>query len=251
MEPLLIRERYKVVQVLDAAPDYAALCAVDIRQREKPQMLLNVYEGACLRKYLRLYEGLQGCPAFRGAFVERGGLIAVFPMERGVGIDEVFQRGIAVPWEFRLAAADDLMEQALELSALPPELACPTLLSGQVRVFPQERRLALRWLVRPMDCALNERELLLLMGDQLHKLLLPRWDAPPTERDFLQELETGRFSGMVDLYARWRELLPRLREEYETLNAMHTLPRFLRLAKRNGKDTFQKVLSHRRREAAR
>ncbi|MGN0706437.1 MAG: hypothetical protein ACI4JC_00340 [Faecalibacterium sp.] len=251
MGPLLIRERYKVVQVLDAAPDYAALCAVDIRQREKPQVLLNVYEGACLRKYLRLYQGLQDCPAFQGAFIERGALVAVFPMEKGVGIDEVFQRGLAVPWELRLAAADDLMAQALRLSELPPELACPTLLSGQVRVFPQERRLALRWLVRPMDCALNERELLLLLGDQLHKLLLPRWDAPQTERDFLCEMEAGRFSCMVDLYAHWRALLPRLREEYETLEAMHTLSRFLRLAKRNGKDAFRKALSHRRREDAR
>ena len=42
MEPVLIREQYKVVQVLYAQKDYAALQAVDIQDREKTPYLLNV-----------------------------------------------------------------------------------------------------------------------------------------------------------------------------------------------------------------
>ena len=46
METVLIRERYKVVQVLEAGGDYAFAETVDITDREMPVRLLNIYESA-------------------------------------------------------------------------------------------------------------------------------------------------------------------------------------------------------------
>ena len=40
---MLVRERYKVVWVLDAREDYAFAEAVDILDREKGACLLNIY----------------------------------------------------------------------------------------------------------------------------------------------------------------------------------------------------------------
>ena len=249
MEPYLIRGEYKVVQVLYAEPDYAALCAVDIQDREKPQVLLNVYEGGYLRRYVRLYDRIRKFPALKRVFVEKQSLVAVFPYEQGSCIDDVFQRGAAVDWEFRLAAANDLMIQTLRMLDCPPEIVCPTLLSEQVRVFPGGRRLSLRWLIRPMEGALNEREILLLLRDQLKKILLHRWDSPLSEREFLREMDSGRLDGMVEVYSRWKEVSPGIRAEYEKLTSMTAVGRFLRLVRVNLKDLLRQWKEERRRGA--
>lgn len=249
MEPYLIRGEYKVVQVLYAEPDYAALCAVDIQDREKPQVLLNVYEGGWLRRYVRLYDKLRGCTALRRVFIEKGSLVAVFPYEQGESIDAVFQRGVPLEWELRLAAANDLLTQTLRMADYPPELVCPILFSEQVRVFRQERRLALRWLVRPVKGTLNQREILLLLNDQLKKLLLHRWGSPLAEREFMRELASGRLSSMVEVYSCWKEAYPRIRKEYEKLDSMLAVTRFLRLLRINIKDALRQMKEERRKGA--
>lgn len=52
MEDLLVRERYKVIRVLEVRENYAFAEAVDILDRENRLCLLNVYEGPLLRDYL-------------------------------------------------------------------------------------------------------------------------------------------------------------------------------------------------------
>ena len=249
MEPYLIRGEYKMVQVLYAEPDYAALCAVDIQDREKPQVLLNVYEGSCLRRFIRAYDKIKKCPALKRVFIEKESLVAVFPFEQGQGIDSVFQRGAELDWKFRLSAASDLMEQALRMADYPPEVICPMLLSEQVRVFPQERRLALQWLIHPMEETLNGREAALLLNDQLRKLLLRRWDSPMAERKFLRELASGRQSTVLEMYACWKKACPELRAEYEKMDSMLAVGRFLRLLRVNFKDALQRMKEERRKGA--
>ncbi len=241
MEPYLIRGQYKVVQVLYAEPDYAALGAVDIQDREKPQVLLNVYEGSCLRRFIRAYDKIKKCPALKRVFIEKESLVAVFPFEQGQDIDSVFQRGVKLDWKFRLSAAGDLMEQALRMADYPPEVVCPMLLSEQVRVFPQERRLVLRWLIRPMEETLNEREVAMLLDDQLRKLLLRRWDSPISERKFLRELGSGRAGTVLEMYACWKKACPEIRAEYEKIASMLAVGRFLWLLRVNFKDALQRM----------
>jgi len=65
MEALLIKERYKVTHVLYAQENYAALEAVDIQSREKLTCLLNVYEGAYCKPYIRVFHALRNCDAYR------------------------------------------------------------------------------------------------------------------------------------------------------------------------------------------
>ena len=95
METMLICERYKVVRVIARRSDYALLEAVDISDRETPTCLLNLYEGELLRKYARICSGIrkEDCPAFRGMFLERGTLVAVFDYSTGEPIDNLFCRG--------------------------------------------------------------------------------------------------------------------------------------------------------------
>lgn len=54
MENVLVRERYKIVRVLEAADGYAFAEAVDIADRETSVRLLNIYEGEWLPVYARI-----------------------------------------------------------------------------------------------------------------------------------------------------------------------------------------------------
>ena len=77
MDGILIRERYKVVQVLWRAENYAAVEVVDIQERENPSLLVNLYGGELLHRYGEIYAGMKDCPAFRGMFLEDGALAPV------------------------------------------------------------------------------------------------------------------------------------------------------------------------------
>ena len=93
MESVLVRERYKIARVLEAADGYAFAEAVDIADRETSVRLLNIYEGEWLPVYARIFADMNVCPAFCEAFLSGDSLTAVFQSSRGVAIDRVFYRG--------------------------------------------------------------------------------------------------------------------------------------------------------------
>ena len=72
MDTILVRERYKVVQVLTVQENYAFVEAVDILDREKTSYLLNIYEGPLLRTYLPCFDQLKTCSDFEGTSRARG-----------------------------------------------------------------------------------------------------------------------------------------------------------------------------------
>ena len=88
MDALLVRERYKVVRVIDSREDYAFAEAVDILDRETGSCLLNLYEGPLLRRYLPCFDHLKGCAAFQAMFLEGESLVAVFRDCSGTPIDQ-------------------------------------------------------------------------------------------------------------------------------------------------------------------
>ena len=216
METMLIRERYKVVRVIARQSDYALLEAVDISDRETPSCLLNLYEGALLRRYARICSGIrrEECPAFRGMFLERGTLVTVFDLSAGEPIDTLFRRGDAWSWEDRLLYTEKLLHRALSLANLPPEVSCAALLSDNVLIDPREHRVNIRWMLIPME-DMNPRETALLAADQARKIMTRTLRAGKEERRFLDELEAGLFRNVVSLYSRWREAEQAIREERE------------------------------------
>ena len=102
MDTVMVRERYKIVRVLEAENDYAFAESVDITERETPVRLLNIYEGEWLPVYARIFSDLQDCPAFCEAFLVEDSLVAAFLPCRGVEIDRVFYRGADWSWRDRL-----------------------------------------------------------------------------------------------------------------------------------------------------
>ncbi len=216
MESLLIRERYKVVRVITAQTGYALLEAVDISDRETPSCLLNLYEGELLHRYARVCAGIrkEECPAFRGMFLEKGTLVAVFDREDGEEIDRLFYRGDTWSWEDRLSYAELLLHKALRFANLPPEVSCAALWSDNLLFDLTNRRVATRWMLRPMG-EVNEREAALLAADQVKKILPRTLRAGAAEQAFLNQLDDGVFRNVVALYGSWREAERAIRAERE------------------------------------
>lgn len=228
MESLLIRERYKVVRVIARQPDYALLEAVDISDRETPSRLFNLYEGELLHRYARICSGLrtEDCPDFRVMFLEQGTLVTAFDLDKGEPIDRLFYRGDVWSLEDRLYYAELLLHRALSFANLPPELSCAALLSDNVLIDTNERRVNIRWMMQPMD-EMNQRETALLAADQLRKILPRTIRAGKEEQRFLDELDDGKFRSVVTLYGRWREAEQAIREERNTFEDKNFIVRGL------------------------
>jgi hypothetical protein len=228
MATLLIRERYKVVRVIAMEPGYALLEAVDISDRETPTCLLNLYEGELLHRYAHICTGIrkEDCPSFRGVFLERGTLVAAFDLADGESIDSLFYRGDSWSLDQRLHFAELLLNRALSLANLPPEVGCAALLSENLRVDRKNDRMAIRWMLLPME-EMNPRETALLAAVHVRKILPRSLHAGKEETRFLDELEAGEFRSVVSLYGRWREAEKAIREEREAFRKTNLIKRGL------------------------
>lgn len=242
METGLIRERYKVIRMLDSAPGYTFLAVVDILDREKKTCLLNVYEGDLRPLYMPYFDRLRGCPDFLEMFMDGEKLVLAFADCEGQTIDRVFCRGISVPWQTRLTYADLLFREALALADLPPAISCAAMLSENVFVDTTTERVRLRFKAVPMG-EMNPRELALLTGDQMKKILLRRVVSPPAELAYLDLLDRGEAKNIVQMYGMWkthREKIQAAYEEMEKKTLLHrgaillwtNLKRWLRKKKR-------------------
>lgn len=228
METILIRERYKVVRVLRAFEGYACVEAVDIQDRETPVCLVNLYEGEQFHRYGKIYASMkqEDCPALRRFFLDGQTVVAVFEDSKGVNIDDLFYHGDHRKWQERLDYADALLHAALTLFNLPPELSCAAMLTENLFFAPNEAKVRFRYLSPPLE-EMNARELTLLTGDQLIKILGNRPESPDVEMDFLNQVCSGDFPTVVKLYAAWRDVQGSIREAYEEWESKPLISRLL------------------------
>lgn len=232
-ETMLIRQRYKVVRVVEARQDYALLEAVDIAERETPNCLLNLYEGELFHRYGTVFSGItpRDCPGFRGVFIERGTLVAVFDDCRGQSIDVAFYRGDGWVWRDRMTFAELVLHQALVLANLPPEISCPAMMTQNLIVDVSDVRVRLRCAVQPME-GLNARELALLTGDQVRKIMPDSILATDAETSFQVDLDRGEYHSVVALYAAWRRVQPLILEQRKEFEEKSLFPKAWALLRR-------------------
>lgn len=231
METILIRERYKIVRVLYRVEDYILAEAVDIQDRETPVCLINLYGGKLLHRYGRIYADLEAgrCAAFQRMFLENNTLVAIFSDSKGIPIDRVFYKGDKWNWPERLEYAELLLHAALLLEELSPEIGCAALRSENV-LFPAYRKaVELRFAVVPME-EMNRRELALMAGDQLRKILPGKLTAPDEELAFLRQIPY--YPSMVALYSAWREAKGQIQAGYEAWEKEKLVKKGLTLLKR-------------------
>ena len=78
---------------------------------------------------------------------------------------------------------------------------------------------------------MTARELPLLAGDQVKKILPRKLASLGAQLDFLDELDAGTFRSIVALYARWREAAAAIRAEQEEFEEQNWFSRGLTLAR--------------------
>lgn len=233
METILIRERYKIVRILYMTEDYILAEAVDIQDRETPLCLVNLYGGELLHRYGKIYADLrpERCPDFQRVFLEKETLVAVFADHGGFPIDRVFFRGDKWHWSMRLEYVESLLHAALLLEDLPPEIGCAALRSENVLFPPNKKNVVLQFAVLPME-EMTRRELTLLSGDHVQKLLPGRLSAPDEELAFTALLRQGVYPSMVTLYSAWREARGGIQAGYEAWDQKHLIKKGITLLKR-------------------
>lgn len=235
----VIRERYKIIRVIETGVGYACAEAVDITEREQPMRLLNIYEGVWPPVYAQIFSRMQSCPAFCEVFVEQDSLIAVFAPCGGTEIDQVFYHGATRSWQDRLVFAEALLHLALQMSDLPPEVSCAAMVSDNVRLWPEDKRAAAYFRLRPMP-DMNARELALLAADQVKKVFAPRFAQGDAEYAFYRSLTDDCFASIVPLYALWRRVESEIRVEYEAMDRYNGVKRWLVCLRKQVKRRLEK-----------
>jgi hypothetical protein len=235
----VIKARYKVTRVVMAREEYAAVYAVRITERSKTEYLLNVYAGDSRYKYHEVFFGLGNCDAFVEIFIWEGALVSVFRVESGTPIDDVFYKGASLTWKERIEYAGLLVDAALSVALLPYEISCAAIMSFNIVVMSTEKRIAVNYAVPPLDGA-SEGEFIALLGDQLHKILIPRLESAAGELRFLERVACGDFRSVAKLYAGWRSARGDIEREYEDFYSKKAMGRALAVAGRCVKRLFKR-----------
>lgn len=229
MDERLIRERYKVVRVLIDEPEYAAVEAVDIQDRERPDRLLNLYEGEALRRCSRMYAGLKSedCPAFRRVFLDGQNktLAAVFEDVQELPLSKAMQAK-KPEREDRLLWAEGILHAALTLNNLPDGLAWAALRPDNLFLRDDGKTVALRFVVPPPP---TERETPARAAAERVLAVYPRRLCRTyAEAYFLDRLADSDFASTVDLYAFWRRAKAEIDAEAEEAAKLGLIRRLIR-----------------------
>lgn len=230
MKGILIRERYKVVRVLRAEPGFAAVEAVDIQERERPDCLVNLYDGEALRRCSRFYAGLrqEDCPSFRKLVLdgENKTLAVVFERPQGIPFPAFLNSEKKMKREQRLEWTERILHAALTLNNLPWEMACAALEPENLLLRPDEKRAELRFMVPP-PAGGEERPERAAAGRVL-SLLSYRQCATVAETAFLDRLRAGDFGSLAELYAFWRRTEEAIEEETAKTSQLSLLRRLIK-----------------------
>lgn len=214
MEGRIIREQYKVVRELVSEPGFSAVQAVDIRERQRPGCLLNLYEGDALKRWGRLLADIrrEDCPQFRCVFLdgEKRTLAAVFEDAKGKPFNLLLARGKKLERGERLKWMERLLHAALMLNNLPTELASDALLPENVLVDEEEGSLELRFVLPPISPADPVR----VAADHALALYPRKYGRTDAEDELLDALELCDFASLAELYSFWRRMSARIDEEY-------------------------------------
>jgi len=211
----LLLGQYKVIRILHRQENYAAALAVDILDRQQNMRLLNIYEGAAVRRYAPVFECLRHCPDFLGVRLDRGTLIAIFNYYDLPRIDSVFFGGSDQDRETRIDFAEKLFRLTLSVWDQPPEIGCAAMLNTNLCVMPMDNKFHVNFCVIPTQEKLTPREVICLTGDQAKKILLEEWKTELPERRFLLELVGGCYKDAIALNSAWNIARGQIEEAYK------------------------------------
>lgn len=245
METFLIKEQYKVIQVLYMETHYCALQAVDIKSRSNDLLILNVYEDPLLKPYVALFHAFRNLADLVEIFVRDGSLVAVFRSVQGEPIDRCFYLGDRRKAAEASLYADTLFKQVIGISDYPPEISCAMLHSDQLLFRETEKKFHFNPIIFPLE-EMNKQELAFLLRDQILKILHKRPDTVYRERLYLRSLRRTSAQDVLALYREWETVWPEIQEEEKRLSEAVPAVRILSIIWINIKDFFAELFCMRK-----
>lgn len=212
METLIVKGKYKVIRVLRTEDHFAACVAVDITDPGNGKVLLDIYDGELLKPYIGYFSGLRHCAEFQDLFLFEESAVAVFSYAEGKTVDDAFFMGHRVPLPDCIEAADRLVEKTIAISDWPANVSCPLLLTEQLLYEKHQNDFRFSYVIVPLP-KMNERELCLLLSDQLKKILMIRIDTPLKVREFVRSLDDTPYESVLKLSSVWHTVREEIRGE--------------------------------------
>ena len=239
MNTLIVKGKYKVIRILRTEEHYAACEAVDISDPGNGKVILNIYDGELIKPYIGYIEGLRHCAEYIEMFLSDESAVAAFRYTEGKNIDTVFFMGHKVPALECFECADRLIEKAIAISDYPSNVSCPLLMTDQLLYEKNQKDFKFLYMIVPLS-EMNERELCLLLEDQLKKILAIRYDTPLKLRRFVREMEGTSFETVIRLSSFWHAERAEIREEIEDFSNKGFLARTFGIIRINFRDFIEK-----------
>ena len=239
MNTLIVKGKYKVIRILRTEEHYAACEAVDISDPGNGKVILNIYDGELIKPYIGYIEGLRHCAEYIEMFLSDESAVAAFRYTEGKNIDTVFFMGHKVPALECFECADRLIEKAIAISDYPSNVSCPLLMTDQLLYEKNQKDFKFLYMIVPLS-EMNERELCLLLEDQLKKILAIRYDTPLKLRRFVREMEGTSFETVIRLSSFWHAERAEIREEIEDFSNKGFLARIFGIIRINFRDFIEK-----------
>ncbi len=213
----IIREKYKIEYELRNVPGYTAYRAVDIGDREKKTYILNVYSDGNVKRFVKTFHDLKNCPEYRETFVDGGKLAAVFDYKTGEDIDLIFTKKADLPIEYRLKSVDQLLNIGLIAESFPADIKFRIIEHDNFQVKKSSEKIEVNFMIDP---DIYNKDYVDILTGEIRKMLKKSFTEPIIEREFFLLLKRKPVKDGIELYSRWKKLLPDLRKVYNKQNSM-------------------------------
>jgi len=217
MQTLVREGKYKVIEYLSSDESYISAVAVDIEDNEHRLVLINTYlDPLDIRRFVPLFydASRSGYDGFVEYYTEFSRVNVVFRYHSGKKLKQVFHKGSTIDRKKRLEMEEELLHEAVLMSAMPQELLCAVLRAENAVVNLDSGRLKFNMVARPENIERTEW-LTDQLGEMSEMILKRRFTTPARELDFLDRLRTGGFESVAAVYSAWREIRPALEDDYE------------------------------------
>ena len=222
MQALLNSGRYKVVEVLYSDPCYDLCLCTDIMVNTSDMVIVNTYKDRqIIHDYLPVFYALNmnRTKDFRELITSDGSLSAVFCYHRGTPFSEYFRKkkGAKPDYYKSVSIAGKLLANALELDLADDRIAACALSEENIMIDETSREVGMNCRIVPnvqTEAGFRGKKL----GGLLRKMFPEDRYLPAEIKQFVRELNEGKYPTCSMVYSRWREIIEsaeQTRKDYE------------------------------------
>ncbi len=222
----LIQSKYKIECTLKESEDYVAYRAVDIEDREKKSVILNVYSGRYVKEFVKVFHDLGNCRDYKSMFLYENKVASVFAWNTGEPFSHIFKKKADLDIEYRVKSADQMFHIGLLVDSYPEEIRKCVLIEDNFRVKHASEQIVLNFLIDPGE---KNDPVAVVIEKEVRKILPKGFRVPIVQREFFMNLEECPPKDGKELFERWREAKTPISEAWAAIQKKASIERFFSL----------------------